>query len=233
MAATITPAQALALTLEQIDVQFDRVLKDALDESLKELPLPHQEAIQNVLSIPAVRQPLLDLARDQVQSTDPSGIFRSMLRELCNQNLLAASFKSGQIRGLASRIEQGKAPESFRPSHWYVHESPATDLILADGCVFTTSQEGLVGSLFRFGPSWNAFYLPISPSKFLVGTRSPSCSILSALEVNQVSAELSLSHIYARLAGNAERILAQRIGTGDPLLSQDELVNIVSAPLSP
>ena len=41
-------------------------------------------------------------------------------------------------------------------------------------------------------------------------------------------AELSLSHIYARAAGDAERTLAQRIGTGDPLLSQDELVNIVS-----
>jgi hypothetical protein len=44
-------------------------------------------------------------------------------------------------------------------------------------------------------------------------------------------AELSLSHIYARAAGDVERTLAQRIGTGDPLLSQDELVNIVSAPL--
>lgn len=204
-----------------------------LQDLLKEVPAPQREVIQNVLSMPDVRQHLLLLSRDQARSTDVGGIFRWMLREFRNQNHVAVSSKGGQIRSLSSLLEKGKAPESFRPDHWCVHESSATDLVLGDGCVFATSNEGLVGSLFCFGQSWNAFYLPISPSKLLVGARSLPSPIPSASEVNRASAELSFSHIYARAAGDAELSLAQRIGTADPLLSKEELAKIVSEGLGP
>jgi hypothetical protein len=150
-----------------------------------------------------------------------------MLRELCTQNIAAAALKDGQIRGLRSLLERGRAPESFRPDYWCVHESSATDLVLGDGCVFATSEEGLVGMLFRFGQAWKAIYLPISPSKLPVGTRSLTSPALSASEVNRIAAELSFSYIYARSASNAELSLAQRIGTPDTLISQKELASMV------
>jgi hypothetical protein len=107
-------------------------------------------------------------------------------------------------------------------------ESSTTDLVLGDGCVFVTSEEGSVGSLFRFGQAWNAIYCPISPSKFLVGMQSLASPVLSASEINRISAELSFSYIYARSDGNAERSLAQRIGSTAPLISQEELARLVS-----
>lgn len=117
MATTITPDQALPAVLEWLDLQFDRVIKDTLQDLLKEVPAPQREVIQNVLSMPDVRQHLLHLSRDQARSTDVGGIFRWMLREFRNQNHVAVSSKGGQIRSLSSLLEKGKAPESFRPDH--------------------------------------------------------------------------------------------------------------------
>jgi Protein of unknown function (DUF4238) len=224
MATTITPDQVLAAVLEQFDLPFDR----AIEDHLKEIPAQQRAAIQNVLSTPGVRQQLLLLGRDRVRSIDVGGIFQWILRELGNQNRAAAASEDGQIRGLSFPLESGEAPESFRPDYWCVHESSATDLVLGDGCVFATSQEGLVGSLLRFGQAWNALYLPISSSKLLVGGRSLASPVLSASEVNRTSAELSFSHIYARSASDAELSLVQRIGTAAPLISKEELASVVS-----
>jgi hypothetical protein len=224
MATTITPDQALAATLEQLDGAVDRVIED----QLREVPVQQQAVIRNILSAPEVRLPLLRLVRERVRSTDVGGMFRWILRELCNQNIAAAASKDGQIRGLWSLLERGKAPESFRPDYWCVHESSTTDPVLGDGCVFATSEEGLVDLLFRFGQAWNVIYLPIAPSKLLVGTRSLTSPVLSASEVNRISAEFSFSYIYARSASTAELSLAQRIGTAATLISQEELASMVS-----
>jgi hypothetical protein len=224
MATAITPDQAKAAVLEQLDVQLDRILED----QLREVPVQQQAVIRNILSAPEVHQQLLRLVRGRVRSTDVGGMFRRMLRELCNQNIAAAASKAGQVRALWSFLERNGAPDSFRPDYWCVHESSTTDLVLGDGCVFATSEDGLAGLLFRFGQAWNAIYFPISPSKLLVGTRSLTSSVLTASEVNRISAELSFSCIYARSASNVEFSLAQRIGTAAALISQEELASMLS-----
>ncbi len=167
MATAITPDQAQAALLERLDVQLDGPLED----ELREFPVQQQAVIRNFLRTPVVRQQVLRLAGEQFRSTDIAGVFRWMLRDLRNRNIAATASKRGQIRALWSSLERGGAPASFRPDYWCVYESSASDLVLGDGCVFATSEEGTVGSLFRFGQAWNAIYFPISPSKFLVGTR--------------------------------------------------------------
>jgi hypothetical protein len=224
MATTITPDQAQTAVLERLDVALD----GALEDELRKFPVQQQAIARNNLMVPEIRQQIFRLGGALVRSTDVAGMFRWMLRELCSQNIAASASKDGQIRGLSSRLASGMAPDSFSPDYWYIYESTTTDLVLGDGCVFATAENGSVGSLFRLGQSWNAMYCPISPSKFLVGTWSLTNSVLSASEINKISAELSFSYIYARSDGEAERSLAQRIGSTAPFISQEDLTRLVS-----
>jgi hypothetical protein len=142
----------------------------------------------------------------------------------CTRKLLVRrSLRARSIR--ASRLTS--PPSKKRIRRWYWYDRPRNGLQVP-GVVSVSDEEGFVGSLFRFGQAWHTLYLPISPSKLLVGTRSLASPVLSASEVNRTSAALSFSYLYARSAGDAELSLAQRIGTAVPFISQEELASVVS-----
>jgi hypothetical protein len=130
---------------------------------------------------------------------------------------------------LAGLLGRGLPPEGFRPDAWHVIWADPHSVVLGDGCVLARLEDGRLGSLLKDSKTWCEAYLPISDRQVLVATRGQvRPSLTDAMSIYRASAAFALEYIYASCAGPAACDLVPLIGTCEPLLSKDELTEIVS-----
>ena len=138
--------------------------------------------------------------------------------------------KDGQLRALSDSLKYGSSPDWFLPTRWHIRENQDPYYILGDSCVITQRVGGSVGSLFKFSSEWTKLYLPISPHKVLVGSRSDDCHDLSDEQINQVQAEITQSHIFSSYIDEGIIRLSDKIREGEPIVSNEEFEHFLSNP---
>jgi hypothetical protein len=124
-------------------------------------------------------------------------------------------------------LDERKIPEWFAPAHWEVVDISPGGALLSDACVVAISDQGEPGALLRFGASYSEVYLPVSDSQVLVGTREGSQPQLDLGHLNHISAEIAFSFLYAPKCGDEVRELTSLIGTGNFIVTDEQLDEFV------
>jgi hypothetical protein len=154
--------------------------------------------------------------------------FRLLSDIFRNQESLGSAAEQGQIKGLNQLLETKKTPDSFSPSYWRFYKVDRQPMILGDSCIVAVTAEGNACSLLQSNSNWETIYLPISRSSVLMAGRSEADSVLEPEEINRASAELSCSYVYCSEVSDFVRTLAPLIGSRAPILSDQEISDIVA-----
>lgn len=195
-------------------------------QALARLPGAYRVRALELYEDPARQEAFRELIMSQVGDVDFQGFIR-WFRERAGDMLdLNKSAAKGQIRGLSALLDRPDAPPVFAPTHWDVIRRPLGTFVLGDGCVFATALDGRVGSPFAFKGTWRAVYLPISSSAVLVAAPCPIDAVLPDESINAASVELGADVFFACRCSEQEKSLVPRIGTGVPLISDDEMAKI-------
>jgi hypothetical protein len=144
-----------------------------------------------------------------------------------SQGLVASSAKTGQVRGLAGLLNAGAAPDSFRPVAWHLLSCSGGHYVLGDSCVMARAEDGSLGSLVKAGRNWSEVYLPISSRQVLAGARAQTDPSLADADINRGSATFALRYVYTSSIAPGIGGLQALIETGEPVMSQDELAQLV------
>jgi hypothetical protein len=107
---------------EKMRREFLKMLASSMDEQFEQelLKLPPSPRLmgQNLFKIPAIREGLLQLAVEQVQSLDLQALFAGLAGMIRDQQLLTKSTKKAQVRALATLLEERRIPDWFCPTYW-------------------------------------------------------------------------------------------------------------------
>ena len=207
-------------------------LQSTFDERVEKIVAPFSpEQRRRALALaraPAVREQFLKQAMEHVRSNF-GPMVGLVVRMVQDRGILPSSVREAQINSLASLLSRGAPPDGFKPEAWHVISADRHSFNLGDGCVFAKLKDGGLCSLLKDSKNWSEVYLPISDRQVLVATRGRGRpSLDDATLINQASACLSSDYIYSSCCGTAARDLIALIGTREPLLSQDELTEIVT-----
>ncbi len=80
----------------------------------------------------------------------------------------------------------------------------------------------------RFGREWEIAYLPIAHDALLIARHGQDSEPLDPKRLNEASASLSFSTLFASQCDDREERLQRMIGTADAGLSDDEISRVVS-----
>jgi len=212
---TITDAFGRAITNN-----FDRYL----DDFLSKLPAGQQLAIKHLLQLPGVSEAVRDHVRREVGMTVP------MVRTLLEQaaKVMPNAAESGQIQAFTKFFAEGKAvPDTFKVPIWSIEQFSPKSVVLGDIVLFATGPDANCGAVGRFTKDFVAIYFPISHESVLVGRRDEASPVLGLAGINAASAQLSLDTFFASKRTDMELGLVPQIGSGEPILPEDELRRIV------
>lgn len=218
---TITSEEVEDALVHFIRSDFDRLM----DEGISSLSPEDQLLARAGSKSPPIRDALLESTEEMIRLL-PKLFSAHALNIRESQGFLNAASEEGQIEGLSRLLTDSKVPDSFSPHIWEVHRTEP--LLLGDVCVWAATEDGEVGSLLHSKNTWHTVYFPISPSQLLVAYHVSSVDLMDAEALNAASAKLSWSHIYCSAVSESFRRLAQTIGTGDPIMSEAELEELVS-----
>jgi hypothetical protein len=197
-------------------------------EATAQLPLEQRELATASLRVPAVREQVIAYARANF-----GDCIETLVRVIQDRRIVSTSAKTGQIRGLTQLLDRGSAPEQFRPKAWHVVRADRHSFILGDGCVFAKLANGSLASLLKDARNWVEAYLPISDHQVLVATREATGPSLDSASFNEASAALASRYFYTSRVSATVRDLMPQIGAWEPLLSRDELVELVRQDFKP
>lgn len=217
--------EARTVVLKELEQRLDEVIANELSG----LPPKQQLVARRVLSNSTIRQKLLDQARAQITPSNLDIIFRGAAEILLNHVDLGTAAAMGHVRGLARMLqpESISVPENFNPKNWHIMHDQNESVVLGDSCVFVVLGDGTCRSLLKDLDSWKEVYLPLSKKQVLVGQKELGQPTLDISSTNLASSKLALSYIYApQLSAEIERLVPM-IGTGVPLLAQDEIFDLI------
>jgi hypothetical protein len=117
-------------------------------------------------------------------------------------------------------------PKRFNPGYWRLLHEPTGSVVLGDACAFAVSEDGQCGLLPKLGTSWREVYIPISSKTVLVACKEDRTPSLDLAQINQASAKLASSYVYASRLGDEVNALVPLIGT-EPVLSHSEISDIM------
>jgi hypothetical protein len=221
-----TPELLLNAVSQELETNFESYLENEINKLSK----VQRKAASILLARPRARETLKRAFMEQVVNSDTKPMLDAASVAMRDPKLISESAASGQIRGL-SRVLGGEGiPKSFLPMKWsVVHHQGTGSFVLGDCCVVARSIEGEFGFPIRFGKSWSEMFVPISPDRVLIASRSASTdNSISNQELNFQSAELSRKFIFSSSASDEFRELAASIGNEKFLLPEDELSNLSS-----
>ncbi len=184
-------------------------------------------------SLAHLRTPLLALLRSKVHQDEflqeiAKAVVQvpHILAMIANQAEEAAA--KGQVRALKQILDESwNVPTTFRIAQWSVRRFASSSVILGDGGTFAINPAGEVGTVGRFSSTFTALYAPISHECVLIGHRD-ECPPLSLNEINAASARLSFDTFFASRNTAAEQAMVNLVGTGEPVLSEDDIQRVVA-----
>jgi hypothetical protein len=141
--------------------------------------------------------------------------------------LITNAARSGQIRALKENVSPNLKTERFAGLAYSIAEVPAGDMILGDSIVlFEVEGPRRYKTLLEGKDLLKAVYLPLTSTKVLVGAPAAPSSVGAGLrdEIGRSSFEYFISH----KESDANAALQQRIGENAPLLSSEEMDEIVT-----
>lgn len=194
-----------------------------LDEVLASLPPRKRATVRQQLDRPGA----LDALKLHIKGE--MSAFPRMVHELLDHvgGAVQSAADSGHIKGLTKLFAEGKGvPANLEVPNWSVAHFDPNTVVLGDGAVFAIGSDGECGTLGRFTGSYSAIYAPIAHDRVLVGRRDGGAPILGFAEINATSVRLSFDTFFASQRTDVEDKLATQIGTGEPLLSDDEFGQI-------
>ena len=194
-----------------------------LDAILAKLSPAQRAHAQQAMRLPGVSDAMKTYALREVAKSVP------MVGAVLGQvgGLIQGAAESGHVKGLMKLFAEGKVvPEKFEVPNWTVELFEGNSVVLGDGVVFATGPNGDWGTLGKFTRSYAEVYAPISHDRVLVGKRNKGTQTLGLAEINAASVQLSLDTFFASRRTDTEVNLADQIGTGEPILSNEELARI-------
>jgi hypothetical protein len=210
-----------------IEDALARELTDNFDEHLKrvleKLPAVQQAAVEELFQVPGMGSAAKKLMLREMAKVAPmvGGIIKRAAAAM------PAAAASGHIQGLTKLFAEGRAvPDGFEVPSWSIHQFPPHSVLLGDGVVFAIGPGEARGALGRFTKDYIAVYAPISDTCVLIGHRDRSGPVLRLDDINEASVQLSLDTFFASQSTDVERDLVAQIGSGQPILSDDELQRI-------
>lgn len=198
----------------------------AWEQHMAKLPPSEQAEVRRRLELVG----LGDDARDISSRLLGSPLARQFREEFLNAappRAMERASAKGQIEGLQKTLASSSVPEWFRPHRWTIHRADGT-LILGDGCVFARTGAGRISSLVLAREDWEQVYLPVSPSRILVGSRTDHSALVDAEEINDYSVGLSWTHFFSSTIAAPIRARARAIGSIASQLIEAEISALVS-----
>jgi hypothetical protein len=218
---TITSEEVQDALGQFVRSDFDRLM----DEGIASLSPEDQVLTRAGTKISSIRDAMLESTEEMIRLLPK--LFSAQALEIReSQGILKSASKEGQIEGLGQLLSDSKVPDSFAPCIWEVYRTGP--LVLGDVCVWAATETGEVGSLLHSTNTWHTVYFPVSPCQLLVASRASSVSAPDVETLNATSAKLSWSHIYCSAVSEPSRRLASIIGTGNPIMSEADLEELVS-----
>ena len=223
----VIPMIPALLGTEGMKLSILREVRDRLEELLRieaEKASPVERAeILALLSDSRQLEQAKQASSEIVRRGYLGDLASAMVEQLSGENILATSSRGGQIGGLTKLLEKDQAPEWFDPADWQVIEGSPGSVILGDACVAARSASGQNRSILMLKEDWESVYFPISSSTVVVAKRDPTVTSMKPRLVNEASARLSESYIYAADLLAVPPSLPSLIGTGSPFLDSDDL----------
>lgn len=203
----------------EIATNFDQ----HLERLLEKLPAEQRAAAERLLQSPGIAGAVKEHVLREMTKVAP--MVGGMLKPAAAAMQGAAA--NGHIQGLTKLFAEGKAvPDGFEVPSWSMQQFSPHSVLLGDGVVFAVGPGEARGALGRFTKDYVAIYAPISHACVLIGRRDRSGQVLGLDDINEASAKLSLDTFFASRSTDVERGLAGQIGTGQPILSDEELRHI-------
>ncbi|QQR39202.1 DUF4238 domain-containing protein [Devosia rhizoryzae] len=150
--------------------QIETTLQERFGELLNSLPEHEREAFKLSPQFKIVRQQAAQMAEALISS----GVMGQFVSEgfsfVSKQAEETTVVRSSHNDGLEKLLlSEKRCPENRKPDKWLVVESAKGEFVLGDSVVFATDREGVPRSLVGASADTTDIYLPISPSKVLVG----------------------------------------------------------------
>lgn len=205
---------------------FESDLDAHWEATLASLPTEVGAAIRAaVAKDPPLKQRILDQARNAIPSS--GALATRVLRSAAPA--LQQGAERGQLKALSKILgDHSWAPSGeFAPASWIVLRFDPHSVILGDGVVFALGPQEQTGTIARFAGDWREVYVPISHGRVLVGRREGVAASLDLTAINAASAGLSHESFFAARDSATERALASRIGTVEPMLTEEDRRNHV------
>lgn len=210
---------------------FDENANEIIQRHADSYPRNERRAFLSKMKKKSNRIQFVSMMKSATNDSSIIKTFSNMVTDkIKSERVFEKASKDGQLRALSDSLKYGSSPEWFIPIQWHIIERQDPYFILGDSCLITQREDGSVGSLFKFSSEWKKLYLPISPHKVLVGSRSDECHILSDEQINQAQAEISQSHIFSSHIDEGIIRLSDYIREGEPIVSNEEFERFLSNP---
>ena len=196
---------------------FKRMTKEELPrtiaDELTKLPPDSRREAERRLEAMGGTEGAVQLALSRIDSLEFAAFGVILNAMMKSEGFIDKAMERGHVKGLSKLLIETPLDQPFKPDAWYLLEDPCASLVLGDVGVFAVAQEGTTSLVMRVSDAWREIYMPISPTKALVGCKGTMRPSLSAQEVNRASASFSLASIYAGRLTESERQLIPLIGT--------------------
>ncbi len=206
---------------------IENELETHIDDLLRDSGIPEEE-------IPAIRAHLInrlggpEAARKEAlrHMDDVLPVAPRLLSSL--EAVAPQASMDGHIKLMAKQMAvRGKPPSGFEVSKWHVQTFDSNTIVLGDGVVVATSS-GEFGALAKFASAFERVFVPISHRSVLVGDRtSDGLRDVDPEALNRASVSLSLNGFFGSRNTAAELALLEHLGSGDPMLSDDVIQEIL------
>ncbi len=185
------------------------------------LPLEKRAQFINIMRNPDNQTAMAQVVDKFVTMLDCASLSETFVDRIKKENIISKTAKEAHVKALSNMMKEEKTPLKFTPSKWELLESAEQTFILGDSCMFAVTRYGLVDSILRAAKDWKVIYFPISSSQVLVAFRDKKTSLLPLEDINQASAEVSYSYIYASKVDTLMKF-SEFIGTRASLFTPED-----------
>lgn len=170
---------------------IENTLQERIGELLGSLPESEREAFVLTPQYALAKQQASQMAEALI-SSGAMGQFVSMGFDFVAKQAEDTSIvRSSHNKGLEKLLlSEQRCPENRRPKRWVAIQSGDEKFVLGDSIVFATDRDGVPRSFVGASASTTDIYIPISPTKVLVGLMSDFEK--PALGIDQIT-ELAIS----------------------------------------
>ncbi len=206
---------------------LDQEMKHSGVDILVRLGFPREVAALVLAQFGEAR--LKQIIKEGLTSQSLSDVLAQLHQVFAGGGIANAMIAKAQVKGLHTMVSRDGSEHPFCAARWIRIDSPNEPLILGDSCVVGVGADGSTGWLFKYGKGCREVYLPIGRHVAIVGLSpdGPNVPSLDASSLNRASAELARDYIYASRCTSAEKDLAARIGSVEPLMTDAEMDEMI------